>query len=93
MRSATPRLAGAAPALATRGWAVARERVSGSMRAAAHDMAWVLRATAAQSDLLQLVRHAALSGTLAHLGCTLHPDAPAEASRPQSPRAVRATQH
>lgn len=70
---------GAAPALATRGWAVARERVSGSMRAAAHDMAWVLRATAAQSDLLQLVRHAALSGTLAHLGCTLHPDAPAEA--------------
>ncbi|HEX9372656.1 MAG TPA: hypothetical protein VF897_16715, partial [Roseiflexaceae bacterium] len=71
--------AGASDALATRGWIMARERASGSMRPAAQDLAWVLHAMSGAGDALSLVRAAALGGTLTLLGRTLHPDAAAEA--------------
>lgn len=75
---ATPAASRAAlSVLATRTWAVTRERMSGSQRDAAGDMAWVLRASAG-GDLLPLVRHATLAGVLAHLGRQLPADAPAE---------------
>jgi hypothetical protein len=69
----------AAAGLATRAWAIARERASGSMRAAARDLIWTLRAPAVQRDPLALARHAALAGTLTLLGRSLPHDAPAEA--------------
>ncbi len=75
---ATPAISEAAlPVLATRSWAVARERQSGTLRDAAGDIAWVLRASAS-GDLLRLVRHATLAGVLAHLGRQIPADAPAE---------------
>jgi hypothetical protein len=67
------------PALASRAWAIARERDTGSMRAAAQDLQWLLCAEAAQANLLELVRQATLAGTLALLGRTLPADAAAEA--------------
>jgi len=69
----------ATPLLATRAWAIARERISGSMRAAAQDLIWVLRGAALQHNQLQLVRSATLAGTLMLLGRTLPHDAAAEA--------------
>lgn len=68
-----------APELATRAWAMARERTNGTMRPAALDMAWLLRAPARGGETLRLVRHAALAGILTLLGRTLPPDAPAGA--------------
>jgi hypothetical protein len=65
------------PALATRGWAAARERATGTMRAAAHDMAWVLRAPSHQA--LPLVRCALLGGILTLLARVMPADAPAAA--------------
>ncbi|HEU5102159.1 MAG TPA: hypothetical protein VFU22_24220 [Roseiflexaceae bacterium] len=69
----------ATPAIASRPWVLARERASGSMRAAAHDLLWTLRASSAAGDVLQLVRRAALAGTLALLARRLAPDAAADA--------------
>lgn len=74
-----PEAQATAPELATRSWAVARERVSGGLAEAAQDMAWLLRASAVAAEPLALVRHAMLAGLLAHLGRRLAPDAPAEA--------------
>jgi len=71
--------AAATPLLATRAWAIARERISGSMRAAAQDLSWLLRGTALHHNSLQLVRNATLAGTLMLLGRTLPHDAAAEA--------------
>jgi hypothetical protein len=71
--------AAAAPAIASRAWVVARERASGTMRAAAQDIAWTLQAPGATSDTLQLVRRAALGGTLALLARHLAPNATANA--------------
>jgi hypothetical protein len=71
--------ADAAPAIASRAWVLARERTSGTMRAAAHDIAWALRSGDAAGDVLQLVRRAALGGTLALLARRLAPDAAADA--------------
>ncbi len=71
--------AAATPLLATRAWAIARERISGSMRAAGQDLLWVLRGAALQDNQLQLVRNATLAGTLVLLGRTLPHDAAAEA--------------
>ncbi len=67
------------PALASRAWVRARERHSGDLRAAAHDTAWGLRATAHDGPALRLVRAAALAGTLTLLARSLPPDALAEA--------------
>jgi hypothetical protein len=77
--SAPTTQAEAAQALASRAWVLARERASGSMRAAAHDIAWTLRASDATADVLQLVRRAALAGTLTLLARRLAPDAAADA--------------
>src|SRR5512145_1008010 len=69
---------GAVPVLASRAWVVARERHTGTMRAAACDLAWELRMAAEDGPTLRLVRNAALAGTLALQARTLSPDAPAE---------------
>jgi hypothetical protein len=71
--------AGSIEAPATRAWAAARERVSGSMYGAAQDLAWLLRAPVQEGETLRLVRHATLGGILTLLGRTLPPDAPAGA--------------
>src|SRR6185503_16852651 len=68
-----------AAALASRAWIVARERTSGTMDGAAQDMAWILRTTTQPDQALQLIRNAALGGTLALLARTLHADAAGEA--------------
>ncbi len=68
-----------APEIASRAWVVARERASGTMRAAAQDIAWVIRATADGSDTLQLARRVAMGGTLTLLARRLAPDAAADA--------------
>jgi len=68
-----------APQIASRAWIVARERVSGTMRAAAQDIAWMIRATGDGGDALQLVRRVAIGGTLALLARRLAPDAAADA--------------
>jgi tetratricopeptide (TPR) repeat protein len=67
------------PAIASRAWVLARERASGSMRAAAQDIAWMIRATGDSGDTLQLVRRVAMGGTLSLLGRRLAPDAAADA--------------
>lgn len=69
----------AASALGGRAWILARERHTGTMRAAADDLAWELRAAAADGPLLRLVRAAALAGTLRLLARVLPADAPADA--------------
>jgi hypothetical protein len=71
--------AAAVPAIASRAWVVARERTSGTMRAAAQDIAWTMRAQGASNDVLQLVRRSALGGTLALLARYLAPSAAANA--------------
>lgn len=58
------------PPLLSRAWVLAQERRTGTMRAAADDAAWLLRA-ADSGDVVALVRTAALAGTLATLGRTL----------------------
>ena len=68
-----------APEIASRAWVVARERASGTMRAAANDIAWMIRATGDSSDALQLVRRVAMGGTLALLARRLAPNAAADA--------------
>jgi hypothetical protein len=70
--------ASAAPALASRAWIRARERHSGDLSAAAHDLAWELRMATRDGPTIRLVRAAALAGTLALLARTLEPDALAE---------------
>jgi hypothetical protein len=67
------------PKIASRAWVVARERANGTMRAAAQDIAWMIRATGDSSDVLQLVRHVSMGGTLALLARRLAPDAAADA--------------
>jgi tetratricopeptide (TPR) repeat protein len=66
------------PQIASRAWVLARERTSGTMRAAAQDIAWMIRATDG-GDTLQLVRRVAIGGTLALLARRLAPDAAADA--------------
>jgi hypothetical protein len=68
-----------APQIASRAWVLARERASGTMRTAAQDIAWMIRATGDSNDLLQLVRRVAIGGTLALLARRLAPDAAADA--------------
>src|SRR4051794_16368546 len=68
-----------APQIASRAWVVARERASGTMRAAAQDIAWMIRATDDSGDALQLVRRVAMGGTLALLARRIAPDAAADA--------------
>lgn len=75
-----PGLQGADSTLLTsRTWIVAQERFTGSMRAAASDLAWELRMAARHSDPRRLLRSAALGGTLALLSRVLPPDALAAA--------------
>ncbi len=62
-----------------RAWIRAQERRSGDLRSAAEDALWTLRAAAGGGSLLDLVRAAALAGTLALLGRSLPPRAPAAA--------------
>lgn len=62
-----------------RAWVRAQERRSGDQRIAANDALWALRAAAGGGSLLDLVRAAALAGTLALLGRSLPPRAPAAA--------------
>lgn len=66
-------------ALATRAWVLAQERRTGAHRAAAADLAWVLRSAAQSGPPLAVVRSAALAGTLNLLARALPPDAAAEA--------------
>ncbi|MEO7908209.1 MAG: hypothetical protein ABIV47_01035 [Roseiflexaceae bacterium] len=68
-----------APQIASRTWVLARERTSGTMRSAARDLAWMIRATNTGDDVLQLVRRVAIGGTLALLARQLAPDAAADA--------------
>ncbi|MDQ2996583.1 MAG: hypothetical protein M3R61_05940, partial [Chloroflexota bacterium] len=68
-----------APQVASRAWLLARERTSGTMRTAAQDMAWMIRATGDGGDTLQVVRRVAIGGTLALLARRLAPDAAADA--------------
>ncbi len=67
------------PEIANRAWVVARERASGTMRSAAQDIAWMIRATSDGGELLELVRRVAIGGTLALLARRLAPDAAADA--------------
>jgi tetratricopeptide (TPR) repeat protein len=69
----------AAMQLTSRAWVRARERHSNDLRAAAHDATWTLRAITHESPPLELVRAAALAGTLTLLARSLPPDALAEA--------------
>lgn len=67
------------PALATRSWAVMRERISGTLGEAASDNTWLLRAAIGAAEPIVLVRLAMLGGVLTHAGRQLPPDAAAEA--------------
>ena len=58
------------PPLLSRSWILAQERRTGSMRAAADDAAWLLRA-AGRDNVVELARAAALAGTLGTLARTL----------------------
>jgi hypothetical protein len=72
--SDAPTRAALTPLLIDRAWVMGQERRTGSMRAAARDMRWTLQSVAAGPQL-QLVRAAALGGTLALLARTLPPGA------------------
>jgi hypothetical protein len=71
--------AATAPQITGRTWVLTRERTSGTMRAAAQDIAWTIRAMSDGGDALQLVRRVAIGGTLALLARRLAPNAAADA--------------